>query len=148
MQKFSAASYALARFISIVRKRQTCSYLVVVYQVFYGCFDQNQEQSSCDFTAIIYCWLSPVQYVHRSTTPQAWHQYSQYNKDRAEAEMRASVTLREAIDATLAETRNELEAQRIATEFAYRKRVHEMERAEGELVWQEEKVILRSFFCI
>ena len=54
--------------------------------------------------------------------------------------MRASVVLREAIDATLAETRNELEAQRIATEFAYRKRLHEMERAEGELMWQEEKV--------
>ena len=78
----------------------------------------------------------------RSTTPEAWHQFSQYNKDRAEAEMRASVILREAIDATLAETRNELEAQRIATEFTYRKRVHEMERAEGELVWQEEKVRL------
>lgn len=54
--------------------------------------------------------------------------------------MRASVTLREAIAATLAQTRNELEAQRIATEFAYRKRIHETERAEGELEWQRTNV--------
>nr|CAB3266895.1 tektinB1 tektin B1 [Phallusia mammillata] len=51
--------------------------------------------------------------------------------------MRASVTLREAIDATLAQTKNELEAQRTATEFSYRKRLHEMEQSERELVWQQ-----------
>ena len=37
--------------------------------------------------------------------------------------------------------RNELEAQRTATEFALRKRIYEMERAKGELEWQEKKVI-------
>jgi len=81
----------------------------------------------------------------RATTPEAWHQFSQYNKDRAEAEMQASVTLREAIDATLAQTKNELEAQRVATEFAYRKRIHEFEQAEKELMWQEKNV--RSKIC-
>ena len=57
--------------------------------------------------------------------------------------MRSSVTLREAINATLAQTKNELEAQRVATEFSYRKRIHEAERAKGELEWQQENV---SFF--
>lgn len=54
--------------------------------------------------------------------------------------MKASVALREAIDATLAQTKNELEAQRIATEYSYRKRLHEAERAEGELEWQRKNV--------
>lgn len=62
--------------------------------------------------------------------------------------MRASVTLREATAATLADTRNELEAQRNATEFAYRKRIHETERAEGELEWQRKNVRCSSYtFC-
>ena len=78
--------------------------------------------------------------IYRSTTPESWHQFSEYNKKRAEAEMKASVTLREAIDATLAQTKNELEAQRIATEYSYRKRLHEAERAEGELEWQRKNV--------
>ena len=59
--------------------------------------------------------------------------------------MKASVTLREATAATLANTRNELEAQRNATEFAYRKRIHETERAEGELEWQRKNVRILRF---
>jgi len=76
-----------------------------------------------------------------STTEQAWNQFSQYNKDRACAEIRASITLREAIDATLATAKNELKAQRIATEYAYRKRMHEFEMQEKELVWQRERTM-------
>jgi len=79
---------------------------------------------------------NPTRVLKESTTPESWHQFSEYNKKRAEAEMKASVALREAIDATLAQTKNELEAQRIATEYSYRKRLHEAERAEGELEWQ------------
>ncbi|XP_066440892.1 tektin-2-like [Eleutherodactylus coqui] len=73
----------------------------------------------------------------RSTTPQEWEQFSRYNKDRAEAELRASAQLREAIALTIAQTNNELEAQRVAVEFAFRKRIHAFEKAHNELKWQE-----------
>ncbi|XP_067679176.1 tektin-2-like [Haliotis asinina] len=72
-----------------------------------------------------------------STTPQQWEDFSRYNKERAEAEMKASTRLREAIHHTLQQTANDLEAQRIATEYAFRKRIHEFERAKDELEWQK-----------
>ncbi|XP_041359465.1 tektin-2-like [Gigantopelta aegis] len=72
-----------------------------------------------------------------STTPQQWEDFSRYNKDRADAEMKASNNLREAIHHTLQQTDNDLEAQRIATEYALRKRIHEFERAKDELEWQK-----------
>ncbi|KAL5021859.1 hypothetical protein ScPMuIL_001014 [Solemya velum] len=72
-----------------------------------------------------------------STTPQQWEDFSRYNKERAEAEMKASTRLREAIHHTLQQTENDLEAQRIATEYAFRKRIHEFERAKDELEWQK-----------
>ena len=77
---------------------------------------------------------------NRSTTPESWNQFSLYNKDRATTEIRTSVTLREATDDTLTNAKNELEAQRVATEYAYRKRIHEFEMEEKELVWQRERV--------
>ncbi|XP_014352741.1 tektin-2 [Latimeria chalumnae] len=80
---------------------------------------------------------NPTRVPYGSTTPQQWDQFSQYNKDRAEAEMRASTRLREEIAATITQTNNELEAQRIATEFAFRKRIHEFEQAYDELKWQQ-----------
>ena len=48
--------------------------------------------------------------------------------------------MQEIIDDTLSMARNELEAQRMATEYGYRKRLHEQERAKGELEWQQFKV--------
>lgn len=71
-----------------------------------------------------------------STTPMQWEDFSRYNKDRAEAEMKASTRLREAIHHTLQQTANDLESQRIATEYSFRKRIHEFERAKNELEWQ------------
>lgn len=79
-------------------------------------------------------------FCNRSTTPQQWEDFSRYNKERAEAEMKASTCLREAIHHTLQQCDNDLEAQRIATEYAYRKRIHEFERAKGELEWQKKNV--------
>jgi len=76
-----------------------------------------------------------------STTPQSWNQFSQYNKDRACTEMRASTTLREACDETMINAKTELETQRIATEYAYRKRLHEYQMREKELVWQRERTL-------
>lgn len=76
----------------------------------------------------------------RSTTPQQWEDFSRYNKERAEAEMRSSTRLREAIHHTIQECDNDLEAQKLATEYAFRKRIHETERAKKELEWQKANV--------
>lgn len=80
----------------------------------------------------------------RSTTPQQWEDFSRYNKERAEAEMQASTRLREAIHHTLQQCANDLEAQRLATEYAYRKRLHEFKRAKDELEWQKQNVSLHQ----
>ncbi|XP_069751793.1 tektin-2 isoform X2 [Narcine bancroftii] len=76
-----------------------------------------------------------------STTVQQWDMFSRYNRDRAEAEMKASKNLREAIIATIKHTDNEVEAQRVATDFAFRKRIHEFEQALNELKWQEKNIL-------
>ncbi|XP_047726707.1 LOW QUALITY PROTEIN: tektin-2 [Prionailurus viverrinus] len=76
-----------------------------------------------------------------SSSLQQWDDFSQFNKDRAEAEMKGAVELREAIALTIAETNNELEAQRVATEFAFRKRLREMEKVYSELRWQEKNTL-------
>lgn len=81
--------------------------------------------------------LDPRRVPAGSTTQQEWEQYSQYNKERAEAEIRASTQLRETIALTIAQTNNEVEAQRVAVEFAFRKRTREFEKAHNELKWQE-----------
>ena len=57
--------------------------------------------------------------------------------------MRSSQRLREAIHSTINQTDNDLEAQRQATEFALRKRIHEMERAKDEDEWQKQNVSLQ-----
>lgn len=54
--------------------------------------------------------------------------------------MQASQRLREAIFATIQKTANDLEAQRQATEFSYRKRIHETEQTKNELEWQQRNV--------
>ena len=77
---------------------------------------------------------------YRSVTPQTWQDFSQYNTDRANAEIRSSTHLREAINSTIKQTDNDLEAQRQASEFALRKRIHEMEQAKDEDEWQKKNV--------
>lgn len=72
-----------------------------------------------------------------STNPQNWEDFSRYNKDRAEAEMDAAKRLREAIHHTLQQTDNDLAAQTTNSNYAYRKRIHEYERAIDELNWQK-----------
>lgn len=86
---------------------------------------------------IISLKVDPVRVAHGTTSLQEWEQFSRYNKDRADAELQASAELREAISMTIAQTNNELEAQRQAVEFAYRKRIHEFEKTHNELKWQE-----------
>lgn len=79
----------------------------------------------------------PLRVPKGSTTPQEWDDFSTYNKNRAYAEMEASIKLREAMQATLMQSDNDLEAQKTATEYAYRRRVHEMNQAKTELQWQQ-----------
>ncbi|XP_066121180.1 tektin-2 isoform X1 [Saccopteryx bilineata] len=86
--------------------------------------------------------INPTRVPNGSSTIQQWDDFSQFNKNRAEAEMKEATELREAIALTIAETNNELEAQRVATEFAFRKRLREMEKVYSELKWQEKNVSL------
>ncbi|KAM8796168.1 tektin-2 [Eudromia elegans] len=85
--------------------------------------------------------VNPTRIPDRSTSLQEWDDYSQRNKDHAEAEMKASDELREAIALTIAQTNNELEAQHEITEFAMRKRIRDLEKAYDELKWQEKNTL-------
>uniref|UniRef100_H0XMC7 Tektin n=2 Tax=Otolemur garnettii TaxID=30611 RepID=H0XMC7_OTOGA len=85
--------------------------------------------------------INPTRVPNGSTTLQQWDDFSLFNKDQAEAEMKAAIELREAIALTIAETNNELEAQRVATEFAFRKRLQEIEKLYSELKWQEKNTL-------
>lgn len=82
---------------------------------------------------------NPTRVPKGSTTPQQWEDFSRYNKERAEAEMGAAKRLREAIHHTLHQTDNDLASQQDATDYAYRKRIHEMKKAIDELKWQKEQ---------
>lgn len=56
--------------------------------------------------------------------------------------MQASTNLREAIHHTLQQTDNDLQAQKNATDYAIRKRMHEYRRALDELNWQKQQVCI------
>ncbi|KAJ8000303.1 hypothetical protein DPEC_G00203440 [Dallia pectoralis] len=79
---------------------------------------------------------NPLRIPTGSTTPQQWAQFSQFNVSRAQEDMLASLQLREEMSVTRAQLQNELEAQRIATEFAIRKRTHQLKQAHNEMLWQ------------
>jgi tektin-2 len=76
----------------------------------------------------------------RAVTPDTWDSFSNYNSIRAEAEMKASAALREAINYTIQQTNSDLDTQRMATDRAFRKRIHEMEQVISELEWQQQNV--------
>lgn len=98
------------------------------------CYQLNNNSANIGFQ------VNPTRTVKGSVTPETWDSFSNYNKLRAEAEMKASKHLREAIFATLQQTANDLEAQRQATEYAFRKRIHETNQAKSELEWQQNNV--------
>lgn len=98
------------------------------------CYQLNNNSEDIDFQ------VNPTRTVKGSVTPENWNQFSQYNKLRGEAEKNASQRLRESIFATLEKTKNDLEAQRKATEYEFRKRIHETEQAKNELEWQQQNV--------
>jgi tektin-2 len=55
--------------------------------------------------------------------------------------MESSKRLRENIQQTIAQSTSDLNAQKNATEFAMRRRIHEAEQAKDELNWQKKQVI-------
>lgn len=101
------------------------------------CYHLNNNSANIGFQ------VNPTRTVKGSITPETWDSFSNYNKLRAEAEMKASKHLREAIFATLQQTANDLEAQRQASEYAFRKRIHETNQARSELEWQQKNVSVR-----
>ncbi|CAH3173292.1 unnamed protein product [Porites lobata] len=99
------------------------------------CYHLNNNSANIGFQ------VNPTRTVKGSVTPETWDSFSNYNKLRAEAEMKASKHLREAIFATLQQTANDLEAQRQASEYAFRKRIHETNQARSELEWQQKNTM-------
>ncbi|XP_031232760.1 tektin-2 [Mastomys coucha] len=85
--------------------------------------------------------VNPTRIPKDSTTLQQWDDFTRFNKNRADEEMKGAIELREAIALAIAQTNNELEAQRVATEFAFRKRLREMESFYSELKWQEKNTL-------
>lgn len=75
----------------------------------------------------------------RSVTPQNWEDFSRYNKERADQECRRSESLRDTIRLAINQTANDLNAQHNATDFAFRKRIHEFVRSKDELEWQKKQ---------
>ncbi|XP_032273374.1 tektin-2 isoform X1 [Halichoerus grypus] len=100
-----------------------------------GCLSLNLKSPNISLKA------NPMRVPSGSSTLQQWDDFSQFNKNLAETEMKAAVELREAVALTIAETNNELEAQRVATDFAFRKRLREMEKVYSELRWQEKNTL-------
>ncbi|XP_021539371.1 tektin-2 [Neomonachus schauinslandi] len=100
-----------------------------------GCLSLNLKSPNISLKA------NPMRVPSGSSTLQQWDDFSQFNKNLAETEMKATVELREAMALTIAETNNELEAQRVATDFAFRKRLREMEKVYSELRWQEKNTL-------
>ncbi|NXW56871.1 TEKT2 protein, partial [Eurystomus gularis] len=85
--------------------------------------------------------VNPTRVPSGTAALDEWEQNSRCNKEHAEEEMKASARLREAAVLAIAQTNNQLEAQRVATEFALRKRIRDLERAYDELKWQEQNTL-------
>jgi len=71
--------------------------------------------------------------------PASWNAFSATNRDNMEQMIAASIQLRDLIETDIQNTANDLEAQRLATNYAFRNRIHEFEQAKSELLWQKER---------
>jgi len=74
-------------------------------------------------------------------TPQAWEEQSRYNKLRADCVLANSVKLREAMLLAIDQTYNDIRAQQEMTDFAMRKRLHEITKAASDLSHQRQKIL-------
>ncbi|XP_061112137.1 tektin-2 isoform X1 [Conger conger] len=82
---------------------------------------------------------NPMRLLPGFTSPQQWEQFSRSNVSRAREEMDASLQLRANMKLTKAQLLIELQAQHMATDFALRKRAHQLEQACSELLWQQKQ---------
>ncbi|XP_004614386.1 tektin-2 isoform X1 [Sorex araneus] len=100
-----------------------------------GCLSLNLQSPNLSLKT------NPTRVPENTSSLQQWDEFSQFIINRAETEMKQAVELREAVVLTIAETNNELEAQRVATEFTFRKRLREVEKLFSELKWQEKNTM-------
>ncbi|XP_065891426.1 tektin-B1-like isoform X3 [Dysidea avara] len=91
----------------------------------------------CNTSATISLHSDPTRIKKGIVTPTTWDNFSTYNTLKAQEEMKASMKLREAMKHTIQQTNNDLETQWKTTNYAFRKRIHEMEEAKSELEWQK-----------
>lgn len=102
--------------------------------------DIDNEQANLTQDSSEICFQpNPTRVDKGHITPQEWDAHSRYNRARAESEMQASLALRGAINQTIRQTANDVEAQRQATEYALRNRIAETEKAKVEDEWQKER---------
>ena len=64
--------------------------------------------------------------AHGNSDPAAWHAFSENNRNNAEDCIRSSTALRELIETDINNTSNDLESQRLATNYAFRNRIHDV----------------------
>jgi len=83
----------------------------------------------------------PLRIPKGMMTPQAWEEQSRYNKLRADNELAVSVKLRESMLLTIDQTYNDIRSQREVTDFAMRKRLHEISKIADDLQHQRQKIL-------
>ncbi|CAF1454644.1 unnamed protein product [Rotaria magnacalcarata] len=103
----------------------------------FGICEENLQLN--EFSPNISYKPDPCRPIKGHITPEEWHAFSKYNKDRAEKEIYESTRLRESIFHTMGQSSADLESQGKASEYALRKRLHELERALKELEWQKKQ---------
>lgn len=77
---------------------------------------------------------------HSIVTPEQWQSFSAHNVAKAESEIQISTRLREAMNQSILQSTSNLESLWIDTDYAFRKRIHEVEQAKHELEWQLKNV--------
>jgi len=97
--------------------------------------DLNESSTEISFRP------DPLRIPKGMMTPQAWEEQSRYNKLRADNELAVSVKLRESMLLTIDQTYNDVRAQREVTDFAMRKRLHEMSKTADDLQHQRQKIL-------
>lgn len=78
----------------------------------------------------------PTRIMKDIVTPNQWKSFSAHNVAKAESEIQTSTSLREAMNQCILQTTSKLEALWIDTNYAFRKRIQEVEQAKHELEWQ------------
>lgn len=66
--------------------------------------------------------------------PASWNAFSATNRDNMEQLIAASIQLRDLIETDIQNTANDLEAQRLATNYAFRNRIHEVRKTSSCLI--------------